>query len=206
MQSHVPKQYLTLHGQPIIVHTLHTLLSSPDIEKVVVVLAPHDTHWPVIKNTLPAQDRILIATGSHERHLSVLNGLAALSTLAQADDWVLVHDAVRPYLTLTDLNALITELSEHPVGGLLGCPVKDTLKRVDPQGEIIETIDRSNVWHAQTPQMFRYAQLVHALQHAVHEGQTVTDEASAFELIGLRPKIVRGQPSNIKITSPEDLA
>lgn len=206
MGGEVPKQYLNLQGQPILMHALDSLLSHSLIEAVVVVLAPGDTYWPAIAKNMIERQRVITVDGGEERYDSVLNGLAALSERANARDWILVHDAVRPCLLRQDLDRLIQEVSNHPVGGLLGHSVRDTLKRIDKNQEIVETLDRSDIWQAQTPQMFRYAPLKEALLHAIEKGQAITDEASAFELMGRAPLMVAGHSSNIKITYPDDIA
>jgi 2-C-methyl-D-erythritol 4-phosphate cytidylyltransferase len=206
MGGETPKQYLTLHGQPILMHALDTLLSHPLIEAVVVVVSADDVYWPVIAKEMAEKQRVITTHGGQERYHSVLNGLAALSDQATAHDWVLVHDAARPCLLRQDLDRLIEEVSHHSVGGLLGCPVRDTLKRTDTNGEVVETLDRSRTWQAQTPQMFRYGALKEALLHAIEKGRAITDEASAFELMGKAPLMIAGHPSNIKITYPEDIA
>ena len=136
---------------------------------------------------------------------SVLAGLHALETRASARDWVLVHDAARPCLSNTDLDRLLTELSNDDVGGLLAAPVVDTLKRADDQQRIDQTVSREKLWRALTPQMFRFELLRQALQSAVDNRVAVTDEAQAIEALGLRPKLVVGDADNVKITLPEDL-
>ncbi|HKI80841.1 MAG TPA: 2-C-methyl-D-erythritol 4-phosphate cytidylyltransferase, partial [Pseudodesulfovibrio sp.] len=125
---------------------------------------------------------------------------------AAPDDWVMVHDAARPCLTQGELDHLIAALHEHPVGGLLGVPITDTVKRVDPRDRALETLDRSELWRAFTPQMFRLHPLQHALRDAVDHGCQVTDEAAAMERMGHAPQMVQGLPGNIKITHPHDLA
>jgi 2-C-methyl-D-erythritol 4-phosphate cytidylyltransferase len=202
----VPKQYLTVHGRTIIEHSIQALLDVPEIKIVMVVLARDDIYW----DSVPLADhpKILTARGGSERQESVLNGLLALQSQAEAQeqDWVLVHDAARPCLHPDDARQLITVLAEHPVGGVLGTPVKDTLKRCTSEGQIQETVSRQNLWHALTPQMFRYQILLQALQAAVSAQQIVTDESSAIELTGAIPHIVPGSADNIKVTTPEDLA
>jgi 2-C-methyl-D-erythritol 4-phosphate cytidylyltransferase len=135
----------------------------------------------------------------------VLNGLAALSETAQARDWVLVHDAARPCVRQHDLRLLIDTLAKHAVGGLLGTPVHDTIKKTDAQGAVEATVARDSLWHAYTPQMFRYGLLQAALLKALEDGYEVTDESSAMEHAGHRPLMVEGHADNIKITRPEDL-
>lgn len=201
-QSTVPKQYLPLAGKPLIAQTLLALLAYPGIEKVVVAITAHDSYWPDVAAMLPA-DKLQTVVGGAERLLSVQQGLLAL-TDAHKDDWVLVHDAVRPCIKLQDIANLMHALEDHPVGGLLGVRVSDTLKRTDDEGRVLVTIDRTNVWRAQTPQVFRYGLLRQALQTAVENDMLVTDEAGAIEFIGEQPLMVAGSSDNIKVTYPED--
>ncbi len=144
-------------------------------------------------------------TGGAERADSVANALTdLLARDSRREDWVLVHDAARPCLSLHDLSTLIDRLSPDEVGGILAIPMTDTTKRVS-DGEILETIDRDSLWRAQTPQMFRLGLLHDALDAALAAGHPVTDEASAMEWAGYRPKIVAGSTDNLKVTLPEDL-
>jgi len=199
----IPKQYLLLHGKPVIAHSVSCLATYPLIDTTVVVVAANDTYWPPIQATLPAE-KIITAVGGAERYISVYQGLLALKD-AKPDDWVLVHDAVRPCLQHREIDRLITALKGHPVGGLLGIRVRDTLKRTHQEGYVISTLDREGVWQAQTPQMFRYGLLSAALKTAIEQNQLMTDEASAIELAGEHPLMVEGSEYNIKITYPEDL-
>lgn len=203
MGSPIPKQYLEIAGKPVLQHTLERLLSVERIAGVVVALSPGDDYWPGL--AVSADPRIRTAPGGSERADSVLSALDVLAGQARADDWVLVHDAARPCLTASDLNHLMDTLARHPVGGILAVPVSDTLKRVESQA-IVATVDRSLIWRALTPQMFRLAALRQALVRAREQGLVVTDEASALELQGACPGIVEGRPDNIKITRPEDIA
>ena len=139
-----------------------------------------------------------------QRADSVLSALKSIRALASDEDWVLVHDAARPCITATDIQFLIDSLRNDEVGGILALSSHDTLKDVDGKN-ILGTLDRSHIWRALTPQMFRYGSLKHALESA-DGNPAITDEASALELQGLQPKIVEGRPDNIKITRPEDLA
>ena len=149
-------------------------------------------------------EKVITAAGGKERADSVLSALKSIRDLASDNDWVLVHDAARPCITATDIHFLIDSLMDDPVGGILALSSHDTLKNVQ-SGSILGTLDRSHIWRALTPQMFRYGSLKQALEMA--EGNpAITDEASALELQGLQPKIVEGRPDNIKITRPEDLA
>jgi len=202
MGADVPKQYLEVLGKPVLQHTLERLLSVEALAGIAVALGVEDGYWP----ELPCSNhpKIHRAPGGKERADSVLSGLNRLEGLAAPDDWVLVHDAARLCLTKADVEKLMATLRDDPVGGILALPVSDTLKDVEGR-DIVETIDRSRIWRALTPQMFRFALLRHALMDAAMRKLVVTDEASAIELQGLRPKIVEGRPDNIKITRPEDL-
>jgi 2-C-methyl-D-erythritol 4-phosphate cytidylyltransferase len=206
MGSAVPKQYLSLAGRPIIVHTLVTLLDHPRIDGVAVAISAGDEWWPTVAAKLSTTKPLWVVTGGSERCHSVLNGLEALAELAQPDDWVLVHDAARPCLTAGDLDRLIDRLADDPVGGLLAVPVRDTLKRADDAGRVAATVDRSRLWHALTPQIFRLGMLHEALRAALARGLLVTDEAAAMEAAGFAPRLVEGRADNLKITRPEDLA
>ena len=136
----------------------------------------------------------------------MLNGLQLLSSIASEDDWVLVHDAARPCIHHDDISHMIDILKDHPVGGLLGLPVADTMKRTGAEGNVLQTVSRDNLWRALTPQMFRLGQLQKALQTALDDQFLVTDDASAMEHIGLQPLMVEGRADNIKITRPDDLS
>jgi 2-C-methyl-D-erythritol 4-phosphate cytidylyltransferase len=204
MEAHTPKQYLVLAGVSVIVHTLETLLSHPRISGVVVVINPNDEWWDTLH--LESDKPLITTTGGEERCHSVRNGLLALTDWAQPDDWVLVHDAARPCLHRTDLDKLLDTLAADPVGGLLAMPVRDTMKRSDAHERIAATVERQNLWHALTPQMFRLNRLLAALQQAEERNLQVTDEASAIEAMGLQPRLVEGRADNIKITRPEDMA
>ena len=152
--------------------------------------------------TLP---KVITATGGGERSHSVRNGLAALSGRAGVEDWVLVHDAARPCVSRQDVDRLLDRVQSHAVGGLLAAPAADTLKRAGESKEIIQTIDRTSLWRALTPQMFRYGRLCEALDRAHGDGRSPTDEAQALEWMGERPIVVEGSTTNLKITSADDL-
>jgi 2-C-methyl-D-erythritol 4-phosphate cytidylyltransferase len=152
--------------------------------------------------TLP---KVTTSIGGGERSNSVRNGLAALTGRAADDDWVLVHDAARPCVSRQDVDRLLDRVQTHAIGGILAAPAADTLKRAGENKEIIQTIDRTSLWRALTPQMFRYARLCEALDRAHGDGRTPTDEAQALEWIGERPLVVEGSTTNLKITSADDL-
>lgn len=198
-----PKQYLSLNGSPIIEHTLNRLIAIPELQKIVVALADNDVFWPQL--ALAKHPKIDVVVGGAERGDSVLNGLECLSATADDNDWVLVHDVARPCIAAADIYRLIEHLKDHAVGGILAVPVSDTLKNVSGAA-IVETVDRSTLWQAQTPQMFRLGVLREALRRGIREGRTVTDEASAIELTGEHPLVVEGSITNIKITRPQDMA
>jgi 2-C-methyl-D-erythritol 4-phosphate cytidylyltransferase len=204
MHSDVPKQYLSLNHKTILEHTLLCLLSYLRFEKIVVVLAEGDRYWPNLN--FQNNPKILLTIGGGERSHSVLNGLNKLAGIADKMDWVLVHDAARPCLQHSDIDKLVNTLREHPIGGLLGAPLRDTVKQVDQNNQITATLDRKIIWQAFTPQMFRYGLLCTALQNAISTNQYVTDEAAAIELMGEVPVLVEGRRDNIKITEPGDLA
>nr|VFK80131.1 MAG: 2-C-methyl-D-erythritol 4-phosphate cytidylyltransferase [Candidatus Kentron sp. SD] len=206
MGTTIPKQYLPLHGRPVLEHTLTRIAGHA--RAVVVALAPHDPWWPTL--TLDTNTPILSVPGGDERCHSVRNALEKLWKTpeigAREDDWVLVHDGARPCVRGADIARLITELSDHPVGGLLGTRVRDTIKRAGPAGDIIKTVNREGLWHALTPQIFRIGQLSRALTNCIERGILVTDEAQAMEANHLAPRMVEGHGDNIKITKPHDLA
>ena len=202
MNADRPKQYLELAGKTVIEHTLLRLLSANVFTAVAVAISKEDPYWPELE--VSGHEQVITADGGKERADSVLSALKSIRDLASDEDWVLVHDAARPCITATDINLLIDTLRADEVGGILALSSHDTLK--DVQGKnIVGTLDRSHIWRALTPQMFKYGSLKNALEIA--EGNpAITDEASALELQGLQPKIVEGRPDNIKITRPEDLA
>ena len=203
MGGAIPKQYLPLAGRPVIEHTLSCLLTHPALSGVCVAIGAEDAWWDGIEYA--AHPALLRAEGGAERADSVLNALDRLAGRADPADWVLVHDAARPCLRHGDIDRLIREAGAHPVGGVLGVPVHDTMKRTGPDRGIHETVPREALWHAFTPQMFRLGMLREALREALRAGLAVTDEASAMEHRGLSPLMVEGHPGNIKITRPGDL-
>jgi len=204
MGAEMPKQYLPLHGRTVIEHTLERLASHPAIAGVVTVLSGDDERFDALGIHLRVP--LWRAAGGAERCHSVRNALDVLHPHADADDWVLVHDAARPCLRHADLDRLLESLEGHPVGGLLGLPVADTVKRTDATGDVVETVSRERLWRAMTPQMFRFGMLRDALDDALAAGELVTDDAAAIERMGHRPRMVEGHADNLKITRPQDLA
>lgn len=204
MQADRPKQYLPLCGKTVIEQTLSCFSHHPEIAGIVIALSVADPYWPELD--LHSDAPLHRAEGGSERCHSVLNGLQVVAQYAHEDDWVLVHDAARPCLSRQDLDRLLHQASEEDVGAILAVPVRDTMKRDNATGRIDHTVDRTGLWHALTPQMFRLGLLRSALQQALEDGFEVTDEASAIEHVGLSPCLVEGSSRNIKITRPEDLA
>lgn len=202
MNADRPKQYLPLAGKTVIEQSLSRLIQAEVFSAIAVSISEEDPYWPELD--VSRHSSIITAPGGKERADSVLSGLKAISHQANDADWVLVHDAARPCLTANDIHLMINNLQNDDIGGILALPSHDTLKQVSGY-DIINTQDRSRIWRALTPQMFRYGMLKSALT-ALAGNLAVTDEASALELKGFTPKIVEGRPDNIKITRPEDLA
>ena len=198
-----PKQYLPLAGRPLIEHTLERLAAHPRIAGLLVTLAAADAHWRGIDMLLGKP--VLTTVGGAERSDSVLAGLDALPTTVAADDFVLVHDAARPCVRRADIDKLI-ERAGATDGGLLGAPLRDTLKRSNEAGCSALTEPRDLRWRAFTPQMFRRAQLSAALRDAALRGENVSDEAMAMEQAGFEPLLVEGAEDNIKVTTAADFA
>jgi 2-C-methyl-D-erythritol 4-phosphate cytidylyltransferase len=197
-----PKQYLSLLGRPMIFHTLAALVACPEIDRVWVVLSPDDDEWRRYDWSDLGAKLETVRCGGKTRAESVTNGLQAAAMMAADDDWVLVHDAARPCLSAEMLSNLISDLADDSVGGILAVPVADTLKRADTTQRVAVTEPRDGLWQAQTPQMFRYARLLEALTQCAE----VTDEAGAIEALGLKPKLVSSDTTNLKVTYPADLA
>ena len=203
MAAEVPKQYLKLNGVPILEHTLRALLACPDIRGVVVVLDPSDRRADAIASL--ADPRVSRAAGGAERADSVLAGLQAVATEAGAEDWVLVHDAARPCISVGVLRSLISSCTTAGVGTVMAQASVDTLKHVSEDNRVLETLDRQVIWRAQTPQMFKLRELMSALSTALIDDIAITDESMAMELAGYPVSILEGPSTNIKITLPADL-
>jgi len=199
----VPKQYAPLCGRTVIEWALAPFVSDPRCAGAVVAIAAADEHWRRIGLQLPAVETV---TGGARRSDSVRSGLRALTARAHADDWVLVHDAARPCLTHADRDRLLEKLATHHLGGILACPQADTLKRAGEDHTVATTLDRTGLWRALTPQMFRYAQLCAALDAALAASHSPGDEAQAFEWLGEHPALIEGSAVNLKITNASDLA
>lgn len=206
MQVAIPKQYLRINGQSVLSLTLARLSAVADVKRIMLVLSAEDTHWSRHNSVHdPDRDKVLTCVGGADRWQSVLNGLDALADLAAPDDWVLVHDAVRPCVRIDDILRLLALATTDSDGGLLALPVTDTLKRANAPGSVAATVDRTDLWAACTPQLFPFARLRQALREASAAGVTLTDEASAMEWAGASPQLVPCHKDNIKITYAEDL-
>lgn len=201
MGGGIAKQYLPLAGQPMIHHAVRALCECSAIAQVYVVLAREDITWFKHDWSRFGTKLAALYCGGASRAESVLNGLKAM-TGAGAQDWVMVHDAARPCLTARHIEKLIGELAHDDVGGLLAVPVADTLKRSDAHDRVLATELRDRLWQAQTPQMFRYGLLLRALTGIK---DNPTDESCAVEALGLKPRLVLGDPRNLKVTYPRDL-
>jgi 2-C-methyl-D-erythritol 4-phosphate cytidylyltransferase len=227
----IPKQYASLRGRTVIEWALAPFLADGRCAGAAVALASGDTRWPKVAERIPA---VTVCQGGSERSESVRNALLALNRRAGKDDWVLVHDAARPCLPASDLEKLLTQVGTHEIGGILALPLADTLKRAHRSDSVapaaasagaptraaaaskkeltaaapaIEaTVERAGLWRASTPQMFRFGLLLAALETALASKRFPTDEAQALEWQGHLPLLVEGSTSNIKVTTPADLA
>jgi 2-C-methyl-D-erythritol 4-phosphate cytidylyltransferase len=193
-----PKQYQPVAGKPMVLHTLAAFATVPRLSGVLVVVSSGDSFFESQGATV-----LVAQCGGSTRAGSVFNGLTALMDRgANPNDWVLVHDAARCLITPEQINTLIDACQHDAVGGLLALKLPDTLKR-EVGGRVAQTVERTDKWLAQTPQMFRIDELQQALLAA---GDTVTDEASALEFVGKAPLLVEGSAQNFKVTYPQDFA
>ncbi|TMG74847.1 MAG: 2-C-methyl-D-erythritol 4-phosphate cytidylyltransferase [Betaproteobacteria bacterium] len=197
----VLKQYSPLAGKPMLAHAIERLLAVPEVEVAFVVLAPSDTEFRKRDWSAFGSRVAPLYCGGASRRDSVLNGIIAAASLVDPNDWMLVHDAVRPCLGKAELRRLIDEAGKDEIGGILAVPVADTLKRANGERRIVATEPRDGLWLAQTPQMFRHGMLLRALRDSVH----ATDEAAAVEALGHKPRLVEGSSKNLKVTFPADL-
>jgi 2-C-methyl-D-erythritol 4-phosphate cytidylyltransferase len=206
MRSDIPKQYLELCGQAVLLHSLQRLASCPGISGVFLGVSAGDPYWKEIWYDISDKASWLksVCDGGEERADTVSRILDDMAGTAHHNDWVLVHDAVRPCITHSDIQLLMKQASLQD-GGLLGRPISDTVKLTDSNARVKKTIPRDDLWGAQTPQMFRYGQLRQALWDAKSKAVAITDEASAMEFSGFQPLMVKGRSDNIKITLPGDL-
>ena len=201
--STIPKPFIELNQYPLWYYSLKLFSQISKIQQTVLVI---DQHYPAFieqSKTFETFNCQLASPGETRMH-SVIHGMHALSKTAAADDWVLIHDVARPCLTTTAVNRLIETVGQHQVGGILACPVVDTIKHV-VEKTIQKTVARENLYVAQTPQMFRFQLLKKALNHALQQ-KNCSDEAQAIEQLGKRPLMVLGERDNIKLTTPDDYA
>lgn len=203
MGSPVPKQFMKIGDRTLIERTITALAEHDKIDGVYVGLPDVEQHGESMKSV---HSKVIdVFRGADTRTGTVLNGCQYLiDCLISPHDWLLVHDANRPFLTKDEVSRLIESVGDDPNGGIVGLPVIDTLK-LSKEGWISETVDRKNYWRALTPQMFRLGELHESLNQCVQQGIEVTDESQAMERMGFRPKIVVGSSTNIKITTPSDL-
>lgn len=198
MGSEIPKQYLTINDKAIIEYTLEPLLDDVRIDSVYVALSKNDKWFS--KLTIANHPKLVVVDGGTERADSVLSALNAIDE----EGVVLVHDAARPCLTTQDIDLLLSHASMER-GAIVGSLVRDTMKRINSNGTIENTVDRENLYHALTPQMFPLSSLKSTLNEALAQGVTVTDEASAMEWGGMKITMLNGRSDNLKVTRPEDM-
>ncbi|MEW6992147.1 2-C-methyl-D-erythritol 4-phosphate cytidylyltransferase [Colwelliaceae bacterium 6441] len=201
MQANCPKQYLKINHLTILEHTVNRLASHPMIKTIIIALGAEDEYFA--ETQLFNHPKVSVVNGGKERVDSVLSGLRLIDD--KSFPWVLVHDAARPCLEIKDLNHLIESCIAKDVGGILATPVRDTMKR-GKHNMIQETVERAELWHALTPQMFPTLTLKNAIEKALAANVSITDEASAIEFAGGSSQLIVGSSENIKITQPDDLA
>ncbi len=202
MKAACPKQYLTIDRYSVLEHTVNRLLTHSAIEKVILAIGENDEYFA--QSSLVNHPQVQTVIGGKERVDSVLAGLQAIDD--KAYPWVLVHDAARPCVTHQDIDALVQACIEKNHGGLLAAPVRDTMKRSDASQCVTQTVERENLWHALTPQMYKTKELFIAMNKAINEGADITDESSAIEYVKLPSLLVESSSDNLKITRPDDLA
>jgi len=206
--AEIPKQYLPLGETTVIESSIRVFLNNSKILGVIVALHSQDQYWNDL--ALTRNEKIHTVVGGASRSDSVINAIAYLkNTPAEDNDFILVHDAARPCLHEEDVELLIEKFEHDEIGGILASPASDTLKLVEQQANenntVSKTLDRSKIWKAYTPQMFRLGLLKKAMLHCKEKNIAVTDEASAIEALGLKVQLVQGRSDNIKVTHAEDL-
>ncbi|QIK81924.1 2-C-methyl-D-erythritol 4-phosphate cytidylyltransferase [Lysobacter sp. HDW10] len=199
----IAKQFVEIEGKSILMHTLEALAVHASVEGLVVILA--EDACPELPETVFEKPIIRCVGGASRAH-SVLNGLHALPDTLDASALVLVHDAARPNVQVSDISALLDAANKAPSGALLAASVSDTLKQSNGAMEVEQTVPRAQYWRAMTPQCFAKGPLMAALQSAFDAGVEITDESMAMELAGHHPKLVAGRADNLKITTQPDLA
>lgn len=206
MQQDTPKTYLRLAGKPILIHTLEVFEKVPEVHEVLVVVHPEDLEFcqEEVIDPYPLKKVLRLVPGGKERQDSVYNALKVLKKEAEELEIILVHDGVRPLVDPVLVSKVVVAARRHG-GAILGIPCQDTLKRVNSKGEVIDTVDRQELWQVQTPQAFQTALLCRAYQEAMSRGFYATDEAALVEALGETVVVVPGTPLNLKITTPDDL-
>lgn len=206
MQATCPKQYLRFANKTLLEHTIERLLSHPNIDEIILVLNANDSYFSELAIAKNAHVKTVI--GGDERVDSVLAGLHRVDK--NSYPWVLVHDAARPCVTHQDITKLIEHSFNFNTGGLLAMPVRDTMKRAKCDKNLFSQVDfteqRTDLWHALTPQMYKIEQLISAIEYAKRRDKDITDESSAIEYYGLPSALIEGRSDNIKVTRPDDLA
>ena len=197
-----PKQYMDLMGKPMLAHSIEALSQHPRISAVSVVIAPGDSWFQQFDWNAGGIKLQFHRVGGASRAESVLRGLRALGEDVGEDDWILVHDAARPCLSVELIDRLIEGVGDDAIGGLLAVRVADTLKYADEDNRVSTTRSREGIWSAQTPQMFRRSLIERALTEM--QSADVTDESSAVEWMGLHPLLVESSAENLKVTYPAD--
>jgi 2-C-methyl-D-erythritol 4-phosphate cytidylyltransferase len=198
------KQYLPVCGKSVLAHSIKVFQFHPMVSSTTVVLAEDDQWFESAVGLLAAN--VNTVTGGETRAQSVRNGLKYIADNYSSTDWVLVHDAARPCLSVSRLERFLEQGLESPHGAILAVPIGDTLKRAGDSQEVVATVDRTGLWAAQTPQLFRVGVLADAIYVAQEAGCSLTDEASAMEFVGIKPLLIMGSSANIKITHSSDLA
>jgi len=197
VSADIPKQYLPILDKTIIEHSIQPFLEHDAIKKVIVSIAKNDQWFKQL--AIYEHPKLLVVEGGKERVDSVLNALKVVN-----HQYVLVHDAARPCLQMSDIDKLIAHSKTHQNGAILACRVRDTMKRSEVNNQIKQTVDRENLWHAMTPQLFEAQSLISAI-NKVEDKHLITDEASAIELTKGQVNLIEGRSDNIKVTQPEDL-
>jgi 2-C-methyl-D-erythritol 4-phosphate cytidylyltransferase len=197
-----PKQYLKIHKQTFIERVLRVFENIPLVDSIHIALDPNDKIWKTLNLSLLSKVSVHYC-GGKSRAETVLNTLKIIKDYVDEGDWILVHDAARPGIEEIDVERLMHALKDDSVGGLFAYPIADTIKKSDKEDRVVESPPRDCLWQAQTPQMYRYKMLCDALEK--FDG-TPTDESQAIEGLGVKPKLIKGNFKNFKVTYQEDLS
>jgi 2-C-methyl-D-erythritol 4-phosphate cytidylyltransferase len=198
----IPKQQVRILHQSLLEWTLTAWQAIPISGHKLLAIAADDD---VSRELAAAFSDVEVIHGGRERADTVLAGLRHLSSIADPEDWVMVHDVARPCVQTEDVEQLLQTCQQTQAGGILARPLTDTIKKIDSLGSV-STLDRSTLWAAQTPQCFKLGELTSALAQASERGVAITDEASAIEAMGWPVNIVTGSERNIKVTHAADAA